>query len=168
MGKTGLPPPPNSYGAEPTSELGVWFLQIQPQGCVVVPSATGGRGINRKAYFVEGKSVQFTNQRVQSGNEITLDASIDAEIVNDTDALAEILILQGKPLNEPVAQRGPFVMNTADEIQQAFMDYRRTQFGGWPWPQDAMVFPASKGRFTLQDGKETFPPTVGNTCSANS
>lgn len=166
MGKTGLPPPPNSYGSDPTSELGVWLLQIQPHGKVTVPAANGGRGINRKAYFVEGQSALFTNQRVQSGNELTLDASIDAEIVNDTDALAEILILQGKPINEPVVQHGPFVMNTAEEIQQAFMDYRRTQFGGWPWPNDAMVFPASKSRFTLQDGKETLPPT--NICSDRS
>ncbi len=160
MGKTGLPPPPNSYGADPSSELGVWLLQIQPQGRISVPAAHGGRGINRKAYFIEGESALFTNQRVQSGNELTLDASVDAEIINDSTVLVEILVLQGKPINEPVVQHGPFVMNTAEEIQQAFMDYRRTQFGGWPWPNDAMVFPASKGRFTLQDGKETFPPSL--------
>ena len=55
-------------------------------------------------------------------------------------------------------QHGPFVMNTRAEIQQAFLDYQATQFGGWPWPQDAMIFPREKGRFALLYGKETTPP----------
>jgi hypothetical protein len=59
------------------------------------------------------------------------------------------LMLQGKPLNEPVAQHGPFVMNTQQEIIQAFEDYRRTQFGGWPWPKEEMVHEHDKGRFAL-------------------
>ena len=42
-------------------------------------------------------------------------------------ALAEhtrFLVLAGKPINEPIAQYGPFVMNTTEEIEQAIMDYR--------------------------------------------
>jgi len=73
-------------------------------------------------------------------------------------AVVEFLVLQGVPIGEPVAQHGPFVMNTQTEIQQAFADYRQTEFGGWPWPKDAMVFPREKGRFSLLDGKEEYPP----------
>ena len=64
-------------------------------------------------------------------------------------------MLQGKPINEPVAQYGPFVMNTQEEIREAMMDYQRTQFGGWPWPEDEHVHPRERGRFALHaDGKE--------------
>jgi len=89
-----------------------------------------------------------------------LRASQSVELTNAGQEVTEVLLLQGKPIGEPVAQHGPFVMNTQQEIQQAFADYRRTQFGGWPWPQDAMVFPREKGRFALMDGQETKPPTI--------
>ena len=68
--------------------------------------------------------------------------------------LTEILVLQGRPIAEPVAQYGPFVMNTQAEIQQAFMDYRRTAFGGWPWPASDPVHPRAQGRFARHaDGR---------------
>lgn len=56
------------------------------------------------------------------------------------------------------AQYGPFVMNTEAEIKQAFADYRRTQFGGWPWPKNDQVHPREKGRFAKHaDGREEVP-----------
>ncbi|MDX5320959.1 MAG: pirin family protein, partial [Bacteroidota bacterium] len=67
---------------------------------------------------------------------------------------SSFLFLQGKPINEPVAQYGPFVMNTQEEITQAFREYQRTQFGGWPWPRRDNVHAQTKGRFAIHaDGK---------------
>ena len=68
---------------------------------------------------------------------------------------AQVLMLQGRPIGEPVAQYGPFVMNDQDEIAQAFADYRATGFGGWPWPEDDPVHGATRGRFARHaDGRE--------------
>ena len=46
------------------------------------------------------------------------------QVVVQADADARLLIVAGHPLNEPIAQYGPFVMNTGEEIQQALRDYR--------------------------------------------
>ena len=79
----------------------------------------------------------------------------DAEVVLESGpAEIEILLLQGRPIGQPVVQHGPFVMNTREEIQQAMVDYRRTQFGGWPWPSDGPVHARGAGRFARHvDGK---------------
>ena len=64
-------------------------------------------------------------------------------------------MLQGRPIGEPVAQYGPFVMNDQAGIEQAFADYRATGFGGWPWPTDDPVHARDAGRFARH-------PTVGS------
>ena len=160
-GLKGLPPPPDSYGSSLDSELAILLFQLQPGGRAVLPAARGGQAVNRKAYFVEGSSLLVGSQSIPPNSAVTLNAgeSETTLVNNDSSAVAEVLVLQGKPIGEPVAQQGPFVMNSMAEIQQAYADYRRTQFGGWPWEQDAMVFPREKGRFALLNGKEQFPPT---------
>jgi len=160
QGLKGLPPPPNSYGSNPASELAILFVELEPGGSITIPAAKGGQEVNRKAYFVEGQSLLVGEQVIPPNSSVTLNAG-DVETVFSNlhgSLVTNLLILQGRPIGEPVAQQGPFVMNTMVEIQQAFADYRKTQFGGWPWPQNAMVFERSKGRFALLNGLEVLPP----------
>jgi quercetin 2,3-dioxygenase len=51
------------------------------------------------------------------------------EVAIATEKGAELLLIAGVPLNEPVARYGPFVMNTAGEIRQAMIDYQNGRFG---------------------------------------
>ena len=55
----------------------------------------------------------------------------DGELVMEAAAneIVNILLIAGEPINEPVARYGPFVMNTMDEIQQAFQDYHSGKLG---------------------------------------
>jgi hypothetical protein len=49
-------------------------------------------------------------------------------VVHNEDQESRFLLVAGKPLNEPVARAGPFVMNTEAELRQAFSDYQRGNF----------------------------------------
>ena len=71
----------------------------------------------------------------------------DVDIALESPGGAEVLLLQGRPIGEPVARYGPFVMNEEAEIEQAFADYRETRFGGWPWPSEEPVHTSATGRF---------------------
>ena len=88
---------------------------------------------------------------------VELKSHVETPIVNGS-ASAEFLVLQGKAIAEPIARRGPFVMNTWDEIRQAYADYQRTQFGGWPWKSIEPVHGMEPQRFARR-GKDVEYPT---------
>jgi redox-sensitive bicupin YhaK (pirin superfamily) len=99
-------------------------------------------------------------QSIPVKSEVTLDAS-EATIISNprqSTAAAEILVLQGKPIDEQRVLSGPFLMSSVEELDEAYRDYQQTKFGGWSWPKEAMVFPREKGRFVSFQGKETLPP----------
>jgi len=158
-GKRGLPPPPDSWASDANNDVAVWHIEILPGGRVTLPPARIGKQANRRIYFFNGSELLLGARRIGAKKFATLRADADVELKNETGDTLEVLLLQGRPIGEPVAQRGPFVMNTQQEIMQAFADYQRTQFGGWPFDEDAVIHPREKGRFARIGGIETTPPT---------
>ena len=113
-----------------------------------------------------GTSLYVDATEITEKSMITLNPREEALLKNgNTKGASMCLLLQGKPISERVVSHGPFVMNSEEEIQQAFRDYRATRFGGWPWKDDAVIFPREKGRFAKIDGVEFSPPIVGSTMS---
>jgi len=155
-----MAPPTNSWASRASSEVALWKISMQPGGSIALPPAAGGTSINRALYFYEGDRVRVADQSVKSHAHLTVSADAEIILVAEGVQSCEILMLQGKPIGEPVAQSGPFVMNTAKELRKAFSDYQQTQFGGWPWPEDAVIFPRNKGRFAKLRGVETYPPEM--------
>ncbi|MFC5608477.1 pirin family protein [Variovorax soli] len=151
-----LAPPPASWAAQDDSDVAIWTVRMAPGARWTLPAAAG-QGTRRMLYFFQGASVQVGGRRIDGHAAVELDAGADVELVNG-DAAGEFLVLQGRPIAEPVAQYGPFVMNTQAEIAQAMADYRRTQFGGWPWPHGAPVHGRDPARFARHpDGREERP-----------
>jgi redox-sensitive bicupin YhaK (pirin superfamily) len=147
-----LSPPPDSWAADPEHHVAIWMIRMQPGAAWTLPAT--GAGINRVLYFFDGESMQVAGNPVKPKNGLVLQPDTMVELENG-DREARLLLLQGKPIDEPVVQYGPFVMNTRQEIQQAFTDYQQTQFGGWPWPDRDQVHGRDKGRFARHaDGKE--------------
>jgi len=157
-----LSPPPDSWASQAEADLAIWTLKMAPGARWVLPAASG-TATRRKLYFFKGTSVTVDEQSIDGPCAIELDANRAVELVNGPEP-SEFLMLQGRPIGEPVAQYGPFVMNTEQELKQAYADYRRTEFGGWPWPDRAPVHGADARRFARHsDGRtETLPANTSD------
>jgi hypothetical protein len=144
-------PPPRSWAARPDTDVAIWTIKMAPGAKWTLPPAA--RGTNRTLYFFRGTGLKIADREIPtySGVELRADAAVRLE--NGPDE-SELLLLQGRPIGQPVAQYGPFVMSSRAEIQEAFADYARTQFGGWPWPSDDPVHARQEGRFARHaDGR---------------
>jgi redox-sensitive bicupin YhaK (pirin superfamily) len=147
-----LSPAPDSWAADPENEVAVWTIKMEDSARCIIPAASDL--VNRTIYYYIGSSLTINENTVTSNQAVEVKADKALTIVNGNSD-SYLLILQGKPINEAVVQYGPFVMNTQAEIQQAISDYRRTEFGGWPWPRRDQVHPRTKGRFAkYRDGSE--------------
>lgn len=150
------PPPPESWAAQPGSDVAIWEIKLEPGARWTVPAASAG--IHRALYLFRGQEVQVAGTAVGKRHMIELEPDVAVELENGAEE-SELLLLQGKPINEPVAHYGPFVMNNQRELQQAFSDYTRTRFGGWPWPDEAPVHGREPIRFARHpDGRVDQPP----------
>ena len=105
-------------------------FSLKPGGAVVQPVP---HDFNAFAYVIEGP-LRFGDDpaQVQRGNMISFNRDgneirIEAPLENPSSA--RVLLIGGQPLNEPIARYGPFVMNTPEEIRQAFEDYRSGRMG---------------------------------------
>ncbi len=144
-------PAPDSWAAKKENEVAIWNLHVDAETMFTLPKA--GALVSRTLYFYEGSEIHFGDKKVNRSFGIVLDASQDI-VFKVGKQPAHFLMLQGKPIAEPVAKYGPFVMNTDEEIQQAMDEYRLTQFGGWPWPYPDHVHEKEKGRFAkYTDGR---------------
>jgi hypothetical protein len=153
-GSTAVTPPPDSWAAKAEHDVAIWVITLHPNAIWMLPKSI--EGINRNLYFFEGKSLSIAGQEVPPYKGLILDPSLDVEIKNGPNP-SRLLLLQGKPIKEPVVQHGPFVMNNEMEIRQTMLDYQKDQFGGWPWPSHENVHPKERGRFAKYvDGTEEF------------
>ncbi|PKN54664.1 MAG: pirin [Deltaproteobacteria bacterium HGW-Deltaproteobacteria-14] len=148
-------PPPDSWAASEDAEVAIWTLNLEPGARWTLPPASPG--VTRALYVFRGDALEVAGVSVAPGNRAVIDAQHPAPLVSGAER-CEALLLQGRPIGEPVVSYGPFVMNTREEIQQAYADYRRDGFGGWPWPSDAPVHPRARERFAVHaDGAEDVP-----------
>ena len=138
------PPPPSSWAARADSDVAIWTLKLPPHARFTLPAAH--KNSRRALYFFSGSQLNVGGKPVAASQRIELRANSAVSLHNGADE-AELLLLQGRPIAEPIAQHGPFVMNSREEIARAYSDYRATQFGGWPWQRTDPVHAREEGRF---------------------
>ncbi len=150
-------PPPNSWASRPEADVAIWHISMEPGAVWTLPAAAPGA--TRVLYAFEGSSVELSDgQRTDQldagvGGAVDPSTALDLRVIEGQEGI-EILVLQGRPIGEPVSRHGPFVMNTFEEIQQAYLEYQATGFGGWPWPDPAPHHGPVARRFAVHaDGR---------------
>jgi redox-sensitive bicupin YhaK (pirin superfamily) len=150
------PPPPRSWAARADTDVAIWCIRLEAGAHWTLPPARDAR-TNRTLYFFGGETLLLGGQKLLSHAAVAVRADAPIPLAAGSEP-CELLLLQGRPIGEPVAQHGPFVMNTRAEIQRAFADYQRTRFGGWPWPSDDPVHGTDPARFARHaDGRLESP-----------
>lgn len=147
--------PPNSWAADANNQVAVVLVEMEARSSFHFEAP--GSGLNRRLYFYEGKNLLVNGVNVEQNTVLQQKQDAELNLICGEDSI-KFLMLQGRAINEPVVQYGPFVMNTQQEIMQAFEEYRKTEFGGWPWPQYDNIHPQAEGRFAkMPDGSIARP-----------
>lgn len=138
-------PPPHSWAARADTDIAIWTIRMEPGASFALPKAAHPN-TKRTVYFFHGDRLRVGDQEINRHAALSLKA--DEEIPLWAGEMGcEMLMLQGRPIGQPVVQHGPFVMSTQEQIRQAFLDYQRTRFGGWPWPEDGPTHGPENKRF---------------------
>ncbi len=143
-GLTPPTPPPSSWASRSDADVAIWQIAMDPGAPWEMPPAAGPDTV-RTLYVYEG-SMTVGDHEIEAATAAVVRPD-EPLVVTAGSAGASAVVLQGRPIGEPVAQYGPFVMNDQEGIEQAFADYRTTGFGGWPWPTDDPVHGREAGRF---------------------
>lgn len=141
--------PKNSWAADPSNEVNIFLVKLEKGGRFTYPAK---KNLNRSLYFFEGDGVSLNGEKIKGHQAVFLDS--DSEIVIEAQSENEFLILEAKPIGEPVFQYGPFVMNTREEVMETIREYQMTQFGGWKWDRNDMIHGPGTERFArYPDGR---------------
>lgn len=151
-GVKAIAPAPDSWAADPENEVAIWTIKMEAGSSLTLPSAKSA--VNRSLYFYQGDQVSVDGEAIAGDRIIDLHPEQECQL-EATSGDVYFLFLQGKAINEPIAQHGPFVANSQQGIRKIMQEYQATEFGGWPWARHEQVHEKGKGRFALYpDGKE--------------
>lgn len=150
-----LDPAPSSWAADSNNQVSIVHIELDAGARWLLPKAAPE--LTRMLYFYEGGELHLDGQRAEPGTGLELLSDQPLSLENGTTP-SSVLLLQGRPIDEPVVSHGPFVMNSEAEIRQAYQDYHAGLFGSWPWGRSDPVHPAEKGRFSINlDGTRDEP-----------
>lgn len=149
-----LAPVDNSWGSIEENHVNIWVVKMASGAKFLLPNIS--MTSHKNLYLYKGSKMSFNGETVEAPRRVRLNNQ-EVEIVNTGEAAA-FLYLEAEPINEAVAKYGPFVMNTNEEIQQAYQDYQTTRFGGWPWERSDPVHTKGQGRMAkYSDGTVSYP-----------
>ncbi|WP_426237879.1 pirin family protein [Pseudomonas sp. TWP3-2] len=108
--------------------IDLWDLRLNA-GKLLTLDLHDGRNT---ALVVLRGAVRINDQQVAAAGQLVLFEPAGHELTLQAEADAMVLVLSGEPIDEPIVGHGPFVMNSEQEIHQAFADFQSGRFGRMP------------------------------------
>lgn len=145
----------NSWATDANNHVNIWEVAIEKGNSFTIPRFPDD--IKAQVYVMNGK---LSVEGYEVDQEHLLIYSSDTHTVISALEDTTLMVFVGREIQETVAAYGPFVMNTQEEIMQAYKDFEETEFGGWPWPSSEPSIDRLKGRFSSYGGGkfEQLPP----------
>ncbi|MGD9539880.1 pirin family protein [Methylocystis sp.] len=111
--------------AQTATPIDLWDMRIDAGKSVRFTLPEGHTAL---AAVLEG-TVEVNGEKVARAMDVVVFDETGGEVAFEANSDTKLIIMSGEPIDEPVAQQGPFVMNTQDELRQAFVDYQSGRFG---------------------------------------
>ena len=141
-------PPSNSWAYDRNNSVNIWKIKMEGNAKWELPKVESG--IARTLYIYKGSGISINNQIIKSDYMIEINTSENI-LISSLNNETHLLLLQAKPIKEPVVKYGPFVMNTKEEIHEAINDYNKTGFGDWAWKDIGPVHGKEYKKFAIGD-----------------
>lgn len=111
--------------AKTFSSMNMWDLRLEQNSTVELKVPEGHTAV---VFVLSGAVTVSKQKQLKEAEMVVLDPQGD-KVYLEVDEASKVLFLGGQPLNEPIAGYGPFVMNTFNEIAEAFRDFENGKMG---------------------------------------
>lgn len=143
-GVTSVTPKETSYGHNPAHYINIWDGKIEKGNELKIEAFPEDVAV--QVYVFKGE-VEVDGHKIAAKSLFVYTSDEEVTLVATKDT--EFMVFTGKEIKEEIVAYGPFVMNTRQEIVEAYEDFEINQFGGWPWENDQPKIEADKGRFSV-------------------
>lgn len=108
------------------SKINMYNVKLENHGSITLDESSN---FNTGLLILSGE-VKINEDKIVKEKDFVLFENVEGEIaIESIGEKASFIVLSGEPLNEPVVANGPFVMNTEEEIDKAYDDFRYGKFG---------------------------------------
>lgn len=143
-GTQGLQATNSSWASDERSKLRILNISMEKGSSLDINQVS--ETLNRNLYLYHGEAIEIDGEEIRGKKSIKLEGNADIKIEAKDDV--KLLLLEAEPLNEPILNDGPMVMNTEEEVLQGYRDFWDNQYGGWPWKEASPVHDKEEGRFS--------------------
>lgn len=133
----------SSWAYDERSHFRILLLDLAPNSEVAINGVSST--LNRNLYPYEGEYVFIDEDKVEGKRSLKLKGDADF-VIRTEDSPSRLLLLEAEPLNEPIINDGPMIMNTMEEVLQGYRDYWENQYGGWSWDERDPLHEVGTGR----------------------